>query len=96
MTPDYKYIFYLKVETTSASSTYYLYKTDIEQKQTTLLENTVISSDWPLQKDFYEDALLPKYVEQSVSSTLKYFWFVSDPKGKSNTNDYLEEKFITL
>jgi len=96
MTPDYKYIFYLKVETNAASSTYYLHKIDVPQKQTVLLETATISSDWPLQKDFYEDFLLPRYEEGTTSPTLKYFWFKADPKGKTQRDDYLKEKTIVL
>ena len=94
MTPDYKYIVYLKVQTTDASSTYFLYKTDIGAKQTTLLDTYTISNDWPLQKDFYEDKLLPR--ESTDGKNLTYFWFTSDPKGRSNTAEYLEEKTVTL
>ncbi len=94
MTPDYKYIFYLKVETSDTSSTYSLYKTDIASRQTALLETYVISSDWPLQKDFYEDKLMPR--ESLDGKKLQYFWFLSDPKGRSDTSQYLEQKEISL
>lgn len=94
MTPDYKYIFYLKVETSDTSSTYSLYKIDISSRQTSLLETDTISSDWPLQKDFYEDKLMPR--ESLDGKKLQYFWFLSDPKGRSDTSEYLEAKEISL
>ena len=93
MTPDYKYIFYLKVETSDTSSTYSLYKTDIASRQTSLLETYTISSDWPLQKDFYEDKLMPRLSPDGQK--LQYFWFLSDPKGRTNTEEYLEIKILS-
>lgn len=94
MTPDYQYIFYLKVETTDTSSTYFLYKTDIPSKQTSLLDTYTISSDWPLQKDFYEDKLMPR--QSGAGDTLQYFWFIEDPKGNSNPDAYLEQKEVPV
>lgn len=92
MTPDHRYIFYLKVETSSASSTYYLYKIDIAQKQNLLLEKMTISNDWPLQKDFYEEDLLPRQIQNG--KYLVYNWFIKDPKGESDRNDFLRGKLV--
>ncbi len=92
MTPDYKYIFYLEVQTTDTSSTYYLYKTDILSRRTALLDTYTISSDWPLQKDFYEDKLMPRQSPDGI--TLEYFWFIQDPKGRVDTTQYLEKKIF--
>src|SRR3989338_4004333 len=94
MTPDYKYIFYLKVQVSDASSTYFLYKTDTATKQTMLLDTYTVSNDWPLQKDFYEDKLMPR--ESADAKSLTYFWFTQDPKGRSNIEEYLESKVIFL
>jgi hypothetical protein len=94
MTPDYKYIFYLKVQMTDVSSTYFLYKTDIIAHQTLLLDTYTISNDWSLQKDFYEDKLMPRKLEDANNFT--YFWFRTDPKGQSDTSQYLEQKEISL
>ncbi len=92
MTPDYKYIFYLKVQIIEASSTYFLYKTDIATKQTIIIDSYTISNDWPLQKDFYEDKLMPH--ASADGKTLEYFWFVQDPKGRADTTQYLEQKIF--
>ncbi len=94
MTPDYQYIFYLKVQTTDVSSTYFLYKTETASRRTTLLDTYAISNDWPLQKDFYEDKLMPRESADGQSGT--YFWFTSDPKGRSDTTQYLSPKNISL
>lgn len=94
MTPDYKYVFYLKVQTNDTSSTYFLYKTNIAAHQTLLLDTYAISNDWSLQKDFYEDKLMPR--ESADGATLSYFWFTSDPKGRTNTEEYLETKVGSL
>lgn len=94
MTPDYKYIFYLKAETTNASSTYFLYKTDLVTHQTLLVDTYTLSSDWPLQKDFYEDKLMPR--ESTDGKAFVYFWFIEDPKGRSDSEQYLQEKIVNL
>ncbi len=92
MTPDHKYIFYLKVETSSVSSTYYLHKIDIAQKQNFVLEKITVSNDWPLQKDFYEEDLLPRQIQNG--KYLTYNWFIKDPKGESNPNNFLRGKIL--
>ncbi len=92
MTPDHRYVFYLKVETTVASSTYFLYKIDLVQKQTVVLERTTIANDWPLQKDFYEEDLLPRQTQNG--KYLIYNWFIKDPKGESNIHDFLRGKLL--
>lgn len=92
MTPDHKYIFYLKVETGDENSIYYLYKVDLAQKQNVLLEKTTIANDWPLQKDFYEEQLLPRQIENG--KYLIYNWFIKDPKGESNSTNFLRGKLF--
>lgn len=94
ITPDFQNIFYLTAKESNRKVHYTLYRVNTRTKVTSVLDQYEIGSDWSLQRDFYEEYLMPKSVAGGKYFT--YSWFVEDPKGKSNIQEYLRGKIVLV
>lgn len=92
MTPDFQNIFYLTARESGHKVQYTLYRVDTRTKITQQLDQYEISSDWSLQRDFYEAYLMPKSIAGGKYFT--YNWFLQDPKGRNNVQEYLRGKVV--